>query len=103
MPRKLGIAYQTSIAPYGDASVFMVFDNGEDFLVAPPEFGFTGETVRLARNEYTRATLTHENAVLLRKLFPFCAPKCAGTDEATLDAETFAAFRAGNPDGKLAQ
>ncbi|MBQ4047649.1 MAG: hypothetical protein IJC93_04690 [Clostridia bacterium] len=84
MARKLGVAYQSSVAPLGDGSVFMVADNGADYIIAPPELGFCGETVRLARHEYTKAPLTHEAAVLLRKLFPFCAPQRVLTREKTI-------------------
>ena len=50
MARKFGVAHQSSIAQLGDASVFMVADNGADYIIAPSELGFEGETVRLARH-----------------------------------------------------
>ncbi|MDL2236191.1 tagaturonate epimerase family protein, partial [Christensenellaceae bacterium OttesenSCG-928-L17] len=55
--------------------VFMVRQNEKDFLVAPIGTGFQGETFLNAQGgEFVLAPLTHENAQVLRTLFPFTAP-----------------------------
>jgi hypothetical protein len=52
--------------------VFMAKDGGGDFLViAGKNPGFTGEPLADGK---TKAPLIHENANLLRRLFPFAAP-----------------------------
>lgn len=75
MGKRFGVAYQQSVAPCEGGSVFMADCGGEDFLIAPAGSRFVGEPVKLARVEYIKAPLTHENAALLREMFPFCAPR----------------------------
>jgi hypothetical protein len=50
--------------------VYMVNGGAEDYILADPALGFAGEKV----NGLVNAPLTHENAEVLRKLFPFTRP-----------------------------
>ncbi|MEN6595148.1 MAG: tagaturonate epimerase family protein, partial [Clostridiaceae bacterium] len=64
--------YPKSTHTCGSSAVSMVRGEDADFLsVSGSNPGFLGET----KNGAFLAPLTHENAVLLRKLFPFTAPK----------------------------
>lgn len=64
--------YPKSTHTCGSCTVSMVRGEDADFLsVSGSNPGFLGET----KNGAFLAPLTHENAVLLRKLFPFTAPK----------------------------
>lgn len=64
--------YPKSTHAYGESVVSMVRGEDADFLhVTGPNPGFAGAETEGA----FFAPLTHENAVLLRKLFPFTAPK----------------------------
>ena len=65
-------AYEKSVNKVGPATVFMAKDGGEDFLVVQGEIPeFRGEKLP---GGYLKAPLNHENAMALRKLFPFTAP-----------------------------
>lgn len=74
-PLEYGI-YPESLHYTSDGSyVYMMQRDGETYLVAPENVGFSGKTFTNSENvPCTLAPLTHENAVLLRKLFPFTAP-----------------------------
>jgi hypothetical protein len=64
-------AYEKSIQKIGALEVFMAKgDNHAAFIVADPGLGFTGKD----QSGKTIAPLSHENAVLLRKLLPWTAP-----------------------------
>jgi hypothetical protein len=54
--------------------LFMVGDADRDYLVADPRLGFSGEKVTSAKKEWVLAPLSHENACILRRLYPFTAP-----------------------------
>lgn len=55
--------------------VYMVQTDNENYLIAPENAGFSGKTFVNSENVLcTLAPLIHENAALLRKLFPFTAP-----------------------------
>ena len=65
-----GAVYPASRQP----GAFMLRGENEDVLVAEGALGFSGETFETAGKTWTLAPLTHENAVVLRKVFPFTAP-----------------------------
>lgn len=74
-PAEYGI-YASSIhtGPNGE-TVYMADLGDSDCLVAPESAGFHGEVFKNAAGEaWVAAPLTHENAVVLRSLFPFTAP-----------------------------
>lgn len=55
--------------------VFLFEENGTDWLMATsPELGFKGEMMDAGHEVWVKAPLDHENAVVLRELFPFTAP-----------------------------
>jgi hypothetical protein len=65
-------AYEKSINKIsGSAAVFMAKDGDEDFIIAQGIEDFKGEKLGDGK---VKAPLTHENAVVLRKLLPFTAP-----------------------------
>ena len=72
-------AYEKSINNFESFTVFMAKDgNGKAIIIdsregkSAEELGFTG--VQLGNGKF-RASLTHDNANILRKLFPFTAPR----------------------------
>jgi len=74
-------AYEKSINKINGSFVFMAKDKGETVIVTAAEdgknsvpMGFTGSDIGEGK---FLAPLTHENAVVLRRLFPFTAP-CRG-------------------------
>jgi hypothetical protein len=68
-------AYEKSINKAGSSTVFMAKDGDEDVIIAlsgdGEKPGFTGQDLGGGK---LRAPLNHENAGVLRKLFPFTAP-----------------------------
>ena len=76
-PEKYGV-YAKSVNTLGDAMVFMADIEGEIKLVSTKNVGFTG----IKNGNVTVAPLSHENADVLRSLFPFTAPtKVLGKDK----------------------
>jgi len=73
--------YPRSAHRYGDATVSMVRGEDADYLkVAGPNPGFAG-TCAAGEGHFP---LDHANTALLRKLFPFCAPKPVLTNVRTV-------------------
>lgn len=68
-PEKYNV-YEKSINKIGDTVVFMAEVDGETMLISTKDVGFIGEK----KGEAIVAPLTHENANVLRTLFPFTAP-----------------------------
>lgn len=68
-PEKYGV-YPRSFNRAGGAAVFMAEVGGETKLISTGELGFSGEK----SGGVTVAPLSHENANVLRTLFPFTAP-----------------------------
>lgn len=66
---KYGV-FAKSVNTLNNALIFMADIDGETKLVSTKDVGFTGEK----KGEITVAPLTHENANVLRSLFPFTAP-----------------------------
>lgn len=67
--------YPKSVHKVEDTCVFLINTGAQDCLVAESvKLGFVGETVKADGADCVKAELTHENAVILRKLFPFTAP-----------------------------
>ncbi len=66
--------YEKSIHSENGCTAFMVDCGDEDFLVATAGFGFVGEEFQSEEGAFIACRLTHDNAVVLRKLFPFTAP-----------------------------
>jgi hypothetical protein len=65
-------AYEKSISRNGPTTVFMARDGGADVIVVKGKNpGFRGEKIPDGK---LKAALTHENATVLRKVFPFTAP-----------------------------
>lgn len=70
-PAKYGV-YAGSVRAVCDGVVFLADAANADVIVAcPSDFGFVGERVA---NDCVAAPLTHENANVLRRLFPYTAP-----------------------------
>jgi hypothetical protein len=64
-----------SINDLDGGSVFMAKDGDETLIVSVgQDWGFTGMEFVSGGKECVAAPLTHSNADVLRKLFPFCAP-----------------------------
>ncbi len=55
-------------------AVYMAETNGETFIFAEGEVGFAGEKKDIDGKATIVAPLNHENACVLRRLFPFTAP-----------------------------
>ena len=75
-PEACGV-YPKSVhaAANGDV-VFMAREESRDVLIAKETTGFTGERfINPEGDRCVRAPLNHENAVLLRRLFPFTSPR----------------------------
>ncbi|MHC6201713.1 tagaturonate epimerase family protein [Breznakiellaceae bacterium SP9] len=64
-------AYEKSINTFGSDLVFMARFGDDDFIVAKGIYVFKGEELDDGK---IKAPLTHENAEILRKLFPHTAP-----------------------------
>jgi len=65
-------AYEKSINRKGPSTVFMVREDGVDFIVVQGKNpGFKGEKLSVGK---IKAPLNHKNAEVLRKIFPFTAP-----------------------------
>ncbi|MDR2304805.1 MAG: tagaturonate epimerase family protein [Treponema sp.] len=62
---------ERSIRNYGSGRVFMVRDGTEDLIIADHVPGFRGRDLE---EGVIAAALNHENACVLRRLFPFTAP-----------------------------
>jgi len=72
-PENYGV-YPRSVNHVFGAMAFMYRTDDADWLVASKELGFKGEDFPARGMAWTLAPLTHENAVLLRRIFPFTAP-----------------------------
>ncbi len=67
--------YEKSINLYKDSTVMMACREDEDYIVVTGDsLGFDGKKVFEGGKNVLLAEKTHENADLLRKLFPFTAP-----------------------------
>jgi tagaturonate epimerase len=72
--RYLGFdAFEKSINEIDSTVVFMANENGQTVIIIAGKAGFGFNAVDLGGGLY-KAALTHENALVLRKLFPFTAP-----------------------------
>jgi len=71
-------AYEKSINNIDTTVVFMAKDDDKDFLIIAASDGKTGPQLKFNGNDpgggKFRAELTHENANVLRSLFPFTSP-----------------------------
>lgn len=73
-PVQFGV-YPYSIHSVDGGTVYMAREEDQDVLVAVGgDFGLTGIEYETEGNLYTVAPLTHANAEIIRKLFPFTAP-----------------------------
>ena len=69
--------YEKSINKINSAEIFAAKENGKAFIViaGKDSLGFTAEEIGANdSNKIFRAQMTHENACVLRKLFPWTAP-----------------------------
>ncbi len=66
--------FEKSRREVNGVSVYMAEENGETFIFAEGELGFIGEKKDIDGKATAKAPLSHENACVLRKLFPFTAP-----------------------------
>lgn len=64
--------YEKSVRSMDGYTVFMAKVDGADKLCA---FGENTPFVGIARDDYVECELTHENAQILRRELPFCAPQ----------------------------
>jgi len=68
--------YPLSINKIDGGTVFMAEEDGKTLIVAVgKEWGFTGNAFEVDGKQCIAAPTTHENAELLRQLFPFTKPK----------------------------
>lgn len=72
-PAQYGV-YPRSVKHTYGGTAFLVREAREDRLAASAALGFSGETFRAGGEDWTLSPLTHENAEILRRLFPFTAP-----------------------------
>jgi len=66
--------YPCSLHLSNKAAVFMAKASGEDVLIAESSLNFSGLSFEAGGKSWDYCSLTHENAVRLRELFPFTAP-----------------------------
>ena len=66
--------YPKSVHYVGDAPVFMAKETECDVLIAEASLGFEGEPFDADDKRFKICSLNHQNADLLRTLFPFTAP-----------------------------
>lgn len=66
--------FEKSVHIKDGVKIFMAEEGGETFLYALGNVGFAGETVTIDGESAVKAAKTHENACVLRKLFPWTAP-----------------------------
>jgi hypothetical protein len=66
--------YPSSVNEIVNGSVCMARMDGKDVLLADERIGLIGESFMLQGSKAVKAELTHENACIIRKLFPFTAP-----------------------------
>lgn len=67
--------YPKSVHEVDGVRVFLVDAGAKDYLIAESDaLGFVGEMVTAEQKKWVKADLRHDNAVTLRKLFPFTAP-----------------------------
>ncbi|MDO4983705.1 MAG: tagaturonate epimerase family protein [Eubacteriales bacterium] len=67
--------YMLSMQTARGALAFAVNLGDRDAVLAAASIGFVGESFTACGREWTLAEQTHENAVILRKVFPFTAPR----------------------------
>ncbi|OQB15020.1 MAG: hypothetical protein BWY15_00835 [Firmicutes bacterium ADurb.Bin193] len=72
-PAQFGV-FEKSINTVGGITVFMAKDGDETVIISTGDVGFTGESLTAEGVSYIKAPLSHDNACVLRKLFPFTAP-----------------------------
>ena len=66
--------YEKSVCTENGCTAFMADLGERDVLVAQDGFGFAGEKLTTDDKTWLVCELNHENAVVLRKVFPFTAP-----------------------------
>lgn len=66
--------FEQSVHTKDGVKIFMAEEGGETFIYALGEVGFSGEAVTIDGVAAVKAPKTHENACVLRKLFPWSAP-----------------------------
>lgn len=74
-PLEYGVYPESLHYTSNGSCIYMLQADGTDYIAAPESLGFSGKIFLNPENvPYTLAPLTHDNATLLRKLFPFTAP-----------------------------
>lgn len=66
--------YRESLHTQDGCTAFMADCGEKDLLIVTEGYGFQGESVQVGETAWTAAELNHENAEVLRKVFPFTAP-----------------------------
>lgn len=66
--------YPRSVNETEFGKVYMADAGGKDVIIACEGTGFIGEPIAVGGDKAIMAELSHENACILRKLFPFTAP-----------------------------
>lgn len=67
--------YPKSLHKSKNCTAFLAAGEEADVLVVSAGFGFSGEALTAGGENWVVCPLSHENALLLRKYFPFTAPK----------------------------
>ena len=75
--------YRSSVTKAGDAVLFMIRQQRENYLVVfgSSDFQFIGERIELDGQGFLKCPLSHENAVELRKQFPCTKPVLLGKSD----------------------
>ena len=79
-----GSVYEKSVTKVGCGTLFMADCGSEDVLVAVDVAGFSGTGETVDGRSVVIAPLSHENAVVLRKLVPFTAPSSVLKEKRTI-------------------
>ncbi len=66
--------YPLSMNKTDKGNVYMTNVDGKDVLIADESLGFIGEPFTVSGDKKIKAELNHDNACVLRELFPFTAP-----------------------------
>lgn len=76
--------YMTSMQNSRGALAFAVNLGDRDAILAESSLGFVGESFTACGREWTLAHEKHENAVILRRVFPFTAPRAVLRENRTV-------------------
>lgn len=75
--------YPKSVHSFDGKACFMVDRGSKDYFIAEDGLGFIGSRFTANGKTWTKCELSHENAVIMRKLFPFTAPSAVLKNDRT--------------------